>query len=343
MKKKIILAVLMATLLTGCGKTIPTLEDGKEAVVKFEDGSMISVDALYNEMKDSATGVIERMIDQKILDDKYKDKIDESKEYAKNTVESMKKYYGVDENGAYSESKFLSTIRQMGYSTIEELEENARLGYLKNEAVEDYVKDNLKDKEIEDYYKDEIVGDRDAYHIQIVPEVKSTMTDSEKKEAEEKALEKAKSLIARIKKGESFEDVAKDASEDEATKEKGGSLGFINKGSFGSEEFDKALYALKVGEYSNTPVKTTNGYEIIYVKEEKEKKSLEDAKEQIIEALVEEKLTKDATLQVTAIKELYKSYGVDIIDSEIEKSYNKYMDNLMESARQQNNKNNTTK
>ena len=103
------------------------------------------------------------------------------------------------------------------------------------------------------------------------------------------------------------------------------------------------MYALKVGEYSSTPVKTTNGYEIIYVKEEKEKKSLEDAKEQIIEALVEEKLTKDATLQVTAIKELYKSYGVDIIDSEIEKSYNKYMDNLMESARQQNNKNNTTK
>ena len=341
MKKKIILAVLMAGLLTGCGKTIPTLEDGKEAVVKFEDGTLISIDALYNEMKGSATSVLIRMIDQKILDAKYEDKLEDAKEYAKNTVESMKKYYGTDENGNYSETTFLSTISQYyGVASVEELQENMRINYLKSEAVEDYVKENLKDKEIEDYYKKEIVGDRDVYHIQIVPEVKSTMTETEKKEAENKALEEAKALIARIKKGESFEDVAKAESDDEATKESGGSLGYINKGTYGSDVFDKEVYDLRVGEYSNTPIKTTNGYEIVYVKDEKEKKSLEDAREKIVETLVQEKLNKDATLSVTAIKELYKSHGVDIIDSEIEKSYNRYLNNLMESARQQNNSTN---
>lgn len=337
MKKKILLTVLIATLLTGCGKTIPELEDGKQAVVSFKDGSMISVDELYNELKSSATSTLIQMIDRKILESKYSDKVEEAKEYAKNTVESMK-MYAKDDKGNYDESTLISMIRQYyGYSTIEDFQNSRELAYLQNIAIEDYVKDNLKDKEIEDYYKDEIVGDREVYHIQIVPEVKSTSTDTEKKEAEEKALEEAKAIIARLKKGENFEDIAKSESDDEATKESGGSLGFINKGKYGSDEFDKEVYNLKVGEYSSVPIKTTNGYEIVYVKDEKEKKSLEDAKDEIIEKLVNSKLSEDATLQVTAIQELYKSYGLDIIDSELNRSYDKYMDNYMATARAQNN------
>lgn len=337
MKKKIILAVLIATMLTGCGKTIPTLEDGKQAVVTFKDGSMISIDDLYGELKESASTVLMQMIDRKILEEKYSDKLDEAKEYAKNQIEAMKQIYGKDEDGKYSEATFLSVIqRATGYTTIEAYQEDVRINYLQKFAIEDYVKDNLKDKEIEDYYKKEIVGDRDVYHIQIVPEVKSTMTDTEKKDAENKALEEAKALIARLKKGESFEDVAKEASDDEATKENGGSLGFINKGSFGSDEFDKEVYNLKVGEFSNTPVKTSSGYEIVFVKEEKEKKSLDDLKDDIIEKLVDQKLADDATLQITAIEEFRKANGVDVIDSEISRDIERYMENLMANARKQN-------
>ncbi|HBA38101.1 MAG TPA: hypothetical protein DCY94_05210, partial [Firmicutes bacterium] len=55
MKKKIILLVAMTTLLCGCGKTIPKLENGQEAVVKFKDESKISVDELYESLKGFAT------------------------------------------------------------------------------------------------------------------------------------------------------------------------------------------------------------------------------------------------------------------------------------------------
>ena len=333
MKKKIILAVLMATLLTGCGKTIPTLQDGKEAVVKFGDGSMISIEELYDKMKNSATNVLMQMVDKKILEEEYEDKLDEAKEYAENYVSTMKKYLGTDDKGVYSEAQFLTQLQsQTGYTSVEEFQEDMRVNYLQKFAIEDYIKGQLKDKEIEKYYKDEIVGDRDVYHIQ----VKSTMTDTEKEEANKKALEKAKELIARLKKGESFEDVAKDASDDEATKEKGGSLGFINKGKYGSAEFDKEVYALKVGEFSNTPVKTTNGYEIVYVKEEKEKKSMEDVKDEIVDALIDQKLEEDATLSVTAIKELRKSKGVEIIDSEIERNFERYMERVEANLKKQN-------
>lgn len=343
MKKKIILMLAAVTLLSGCGKTIPKLSNGDDAVVSFKDGSKISVNELYEEMKnDYATNVLITMIDKKLLEEKYEDKLEEAKEYAKNVVEATKKNY-VDEKGNYDEKSFLNQINMYGYSDEEVFEEAFRLNYLKNLAVDDYVKSTLTDKEIEKYYKDEIVGDRDTYHIQIIPDVKTSMTDSEKKEAEEKALNDAKAIIARLKKGESFEDLAKEKSDDEATKENGGSLGFINKGYNGSEEFDKALYSLKVGEYSETPVKTTNGYEILYVKEEKEKKSLDDARSEIEKTLIDEKLEKDSTLQITAITELRKEKGLDIIDSEIERSYNRYIDNIIQSLKEQDASKDSTK
>lgn len=336
MKKKLLLTIAIVTLLSGCGKTIPTLSNGEEAVVKFKDGSMISVDDLYKEVKDQfATSVIINMIDTKILEEEYSDKVDESKEYAANYIESMKLNY-VDENGQYDESKLLNYINYYGYENIEDFQESIRINFLRNHGVEEYVKSTLKDKEIENYYKKEIVGDRDIYHIQIVPETKTSMTEDEKKTKEEEALNEAKAIIARLKKGENFEDVAKEVSDDEATKEKGGSLGFINKGTNGSDEFDKEAFSLKVGEFSNTPIKTTNGYEIIYIKEEKEKKSLEDVKDTIKEKLAEDKLEADATLQVNAITELRKKYGVDIIDTELNSKFDRYNRNVMDAAIQQN-------
>ena len=81
MKKKIILVVIAGCLLCGCSKTIPTLKDGSEAVVTFENGDMISVEELYNELKNSyASTMIMDMIDKKILEEKYKDDLDDAEE-----------------------------------------------------------------------------------------------------------------------------------------------------------------------------------------------------------------------------------------------------------------------
>ncbi len=338
MKKKIILGVAIVTLLCGCGKTIPTLSDGKEAVVKFSDGSMISVDDLYKELKGNATSMLINMIDRKILESAYEDKMEEAEESAKNYIESLKNYY-TDEKGNFDEASLLAAINQYyGYGSIEMFQESVELNYLSNLAIDDYAKNLVKEKEIEKYYKDEIVPDREVYHIQIVPEVKDTMTDAEKKEQEEIALNEAKAVIAKLKKGEKFEDLAKEYSDDEATKEEGGSLGSINKGTFGSDDFDKEVYALKVGAYSKTPVKTSKGYEIVYIKSEGEKKSLEECKEDIIKTLADKKLEEDATLQVTAMTELRKKNGVDIIDSEINASYKDYINRLMQAAKNSQNK-----
>lgn len=70
--------------------------------------------------------------------------------------------------------------------------------------------------------------------------------------------------LQRIRSGESFEDVAKDMSKD-ATKEKGGDIGYFAKGQL-LPEFEEACIALQVNEVSN-PVKSPLGYHIIKLTE----------------------------------------------------------------------------
>ena len=52
MKKKIAVLALCVLLLAGCGKRIPTLSNGDEAVVTLKNGEKISSNDLYNELKD---------------------------------------------------------------------------------------------------------------------------------------------------------------------------------------------------------------------------------------------------------------------------------------------------
>jgi len=77
------------------------------------------------------------------------------------------------------------------------------------------------------------------------------------------ALTKAKDIIARLDKGEKFEDLAKQFSEDPGSKDNGGVYKDITQGQF-VPEFDKAMFQdLQPGETTKEPVKTQFGYHII--------------------------------------------------------------------------------
>jgi peptidyl-prolyl cis-trans isomerase C len=74
--------------------------------------------------------------------------------------------------------------------------------------------------------------------------------------------DEAKKLIAQIKAGAKFEDLAKKNSKDTGSAENGGDLGFAKPGSY-VPEFATALQGLKKGQMTETPVKTQFGYHII--------------------------------------------------------------------------------
>ncbi len=72
----------------------------------------------------------------------------------------------------------------------------------------------------------------------------------------------ADSILAQLKKGANFADLAKKYSVDPGSKVKGGDLGWSD-GSNYVPEFTKAIQGLKKGQYTVTPVKTQFGYHII--------------------------------------------------------------------------------
>jgi peptidyl-prolyl cis-trans isomerase SurA len=82
--------------------------------------------------------------------------------------------------------------------------------------------------------------------------------------AKAKAKARADSLLAEIRKGGDFEQIAKRESMDPGTKQLGGDLGWNRRGSGLVPEFEQMMFALRPGEVSPV-IETSFGYHIIRV------------------------------------------------------------------------------
>lgn len=321
----------LSLLITGCGKKIEVKNGSKVAV--STNKTKITATEYYNEIKKKNISLLIDMIDKDILEKDYPtDK--EEKEEVKKQIDEIKSYVNNDE------AQFKSLIQQyFGVDSEKELEESLKLEYKRTTAVKDYISKNVKDNEIEDYYNNNITGQIKASHILISIDAKEDATDEEKKEAEEKALKKAKSIIKKLDKGEKFSSLAKKYSTDEGTASKGGDLGYFQLNEMVSE-FSNAVKELKKDEYTKEPVKTEYGYHIILKTGEKDKKKLKEVKEEIIEKIRDQKMQNDPTLLYKTLIEIRKDKKIKWNDSELKKAYEDYMDGLIEKASTSNNQTN---
>jgi peptidyl-prolyl cis-trans isomerase C len=105
--------------------------------------------------------------------------------------------------------------------------------------------------------------------------------------------DQAKAIIAQIKKGGKFEDIAKKASKDPGSGAKGGDLDWAPASNYVAE-FAQALTQLTKGKMTDTPVKSQFGYHIIRLDDVREAQlpKLEDVKPQIAQQLQQQKLAK---------------------------------------------------
>lgn len=128
------------------------------------------------------------------------------------------------------------------------------------------------------------------------------------------ARTKAEGLLQQLKKGEDFAKLASASSEDAETAAKGGEIGYLSPGKSNAEAFEKAAFALKVGEISGI-VETPFGYHIIKAEERQEPRTatFDEVKEylrQNLQGQLEEKasmeflgkLMRDAGLEVAGEK-----------------------------------------
>ncbi len=329
MKKKIIGLCAILLLASGCGK-VPTLENGQEAIVSFENGDMISVDDFYQVIKDDyGLQALITMIDTYVLEHEFADYVDEAKDRGDYYVDAYVESLG-------SEEEVLSTY---GFQTMDAFRDYWYLTMLQSHAIEEYAKDQITDEQIEDYYNNDVIGDMEIAHILVTPNIDEDATDEETDEAEEKAKAEIEDIISKLDEakanGEDIEEVfgelVKEYSEDEDSKEDNGSLGRINYGDSDGkyDELIAAAEELKDGEYSTEVITSELGYHVILKIKSYEKEKLDDLKDEIIQTLSEDYIQNNDDAGINALQHYRREYGMEIQDDEINRQYSNYIQNLL--------------
>ncbi len=155
--------------------------------------------------------VLQQVMLDKILLDKYKVSDDE----AKKKVEELKKQMG---------DNFKTDLTQLGAKDEDDLKTNIKTQI----AFEKAVKASVTEKEMKDYYKPKLK----ASHILVKDE------------------KTAKEIKEKLNNGEDFAALAKQYSEDPGSKEKGGELPEFGPGEMDSK-FEEAAYKLEAGQVSD--------------------------------------------------------------------------------------------
>jgi peptidyl-prolyl cis-trans isomerase C len=105
--------------------------------------------------------------------------------------------------------------------------------------------------------------------------------------------DQAKAIIASIKKGAKFEDIAKKQSKDPGSGANGGDLDWAGANSY-VKEFSDAMVKLAKGKITETPVKSQFGWHVIRLDDVRDAQlpKLEEVKPQIAQQLAQQKLMK---------------------------------------------------
>jgi len=153
------------------------------------------------------------------------------------------------------------------------------------------------DEDIREYYEQNerrylIPEQREASHILIeVADDAETGGDGDGDEtdgddADAAALKKAEDLLARIRDGEDFAELAKEHSADPGSAQNGGDLGVIERGVM-VPPFEEAVFAMTEEGELRGPVKTRFGYHIIRLSRlaPEQRQELDEVREEIAETL----------------------------------------------------------
>jgi peptidyl-prolyl cis-trans isomerase C len=155
--------------------------------------------------------------------------------------------------------------------------DNARQSIIINAMLADYVKKNpVKDADIKaEYDKAKAAAPDKEYHARHI------LVEKE---------EDAKAIIAKLKGGAKFDELAKQ-SKDPGSAANGGDLGWTDPARF-VPEFSKAMTSLQKGAITDTPVKTQYGYHVIKLEETRPLAipPLEQVKQQVAESVQQRKL-----------------------------------------------------
>lgn len=252
---------------TNKGKLPSKSKDGKDVVATMKDYTLTADDVyedLFKQYGGEATlyNQFQNLVADKTVktSDELKKRADEIKEILQSQAQTYASYYGVD-----SETWLKQQLLKYGF------EEDDIDGYAlisaKTESIANAYMDAHLDELFAPIYKEK--QSRKVSHILIKCADPDNPTEEEQKKMDE--------VDQALKDGKSFAEVAKDKSDDTASKENGGALGYMDSDTSYVDSFKKKALSMKSGEVSDW-VKESNdnykGFHKIFV-EETEKDALE--------------------------------------------------------------------
>jgi foldase protein PrsA len=305
-----VVGFLIATLLFRCilwPDRIATLKDGTQPIVTMKDG-VITADDLYASMKSYySIKALLNDIDDKILTKKYPSNDDMESSILKTANYYFEVY---EKNAGYTKEQFLS---EYGFATEKDFIDSLRLDYRRNKYYEDYVLSLINDSDVEKYYESKVFGDVDSKHILV------SVSEDGLSDDEAKAL--AKEIIKKLNDGTSWDDVVTEY-KDKITHEE---LGYKAFNASLESAYLEECKNLEVDSYSETPVRTSYGYHIVYKIDQKDKPELDTVKDDIKDILAKEKKDADSNLYYKALIKMREEAEVEFVDSKFIDAYKKYV------------------
>lgn len=135
-------------------------------------------------------------------------------------------------------------------------------------------------------------------------------------EMQEKKYQEILNIKQRLDNGESFASLATELSDDKASAQKGGELGWFGIGRM-VKEFEKTAFALNAGETSDI-IKTQFGYHIINVTDKKQVEPFEKKKSEIQRMMQYDE--RSTAAKTSFVNKLKKEYNFVINETEIDKA-----------------------
>ena len=242
--------------------------------------------------------VLEQIINRIILEDYFENKAnvtvsdDEVEAYVEKYVKP--RYSTSEEQAEY--------FHKMGFADEEDMKKNIKDYLLKQQVYFDAAKKygvTLTDEERNEAYQRHVIQNRKA-------DIKSILIAINENRTKEQAEEIANTVYSKLKAGESFEELAKQYSDDSESKENGGQKKDITAG-YNEDEFDNAVFSAKEGQLLE-PIYLAKGYEIVYVEKIKDFTHPEEEYSEIV--LVEKFLNSEKYKEW--LESIKKEYNIEI-------------------------------
>ncbi|MFC9540579.1 peptidylprolyl isomerase [Lysinibacillus sp. NPDC056959] len=275
--RMIALPASLLMLLAGCGES-------NDYVAKV-DGEKILQTELDDALREQyGTEVLETIITNKIVElEAKKEGVSVSEDSIQEEYEELAESYGGEES--------LQAALEENGLTEQSVKDNIRMYQLTKNVIATSI--DISDEEVAQYFEDnkESYGQKEevvASHILLEDEAT------------------AKDVLAKIKAGEDFADLAKTYSIDTTTNEAGGEIGYISRGQM-EEQFEEVAFGLEKGSISDI-VQTSEGYHIIKVTDKvpTEEAVFEDLKDEVYATVLEERINEEYASWLAEKQEQYK-------------------------------------